>query len=166
MDGGTILDADWLRTFKPTWEKIAGLGDFDGDGKTDILWNEQNGNNTIWFMYGIRKSRSAATRSSFNVQVFGIGDFNGDAMDDILWYQPGTDFYSIWHMQGERVLKWWKPPTMGAAVCIGDFNGDKWSDILWFSKKKENYIWDSTASGVTIPFRHLPRYDPGWIVVR
>jgi hypothetical protein len=32
---------------------IAGVGDFDGDGRSDILWrHDATGQNLIWFMNG------------------------------------------------------------------------------------------------------------------
>ena len=36
----------------PTSWSIAETGDFDGDGKSDILWRDTNGNVAIWFMNG------------------------------------------------------------------------------------------------------------------
>jgi hypothetical protein len=35
----------------PAWQ-VAGLSDFDGDGKTDILWRHSGGLGTIWTMDG------------------------------------------------------------------------------------------------------------------
>jgi hypothetical protein len=34
-----------------TWQ-IAQTGDFNGDGKSDILWTDTSGNLAIWFMNG------------------------------------------------------------------------------------------------------------------
>jgi hypothetical protein len=36
----------------PTTWSIAGTGDFDGDGKGDILWTDMSGNVAIWEMNG------------------------------------------------------------------------------------------------------------------
>ena len=37
----------------PTNWSIALIGDYNGDGKSDMLWRDSsNGNNAIWFMNG------------------------------------------------------------------------------------------------------------------
>jgi hypothetical protein len=36
----------------PTSWNIAVTGDFNGDGKSDILWSNTNGDTSIWFMTG------------------------------------------------------------------------------------------------------------------
>src|SRR5205807_8813261 len=54
MNGTTILAAEgYLRQVAdPNW-KIAGVGDFDGDGKADILWrNSARGQNYLYLMNG------------------------------------------------------------------------------------------------------------------
>ncbi len=44
QDIATVLDTDW---------KIVGVGDFNGDGQPDILWqNTSNGEVGVWFMNG------------------------------------------------------------------------------------------------------------------
>ncbi len=32
---------------------IAGVGDFNGDGKSDILWRHTSGVNYVWYMNGV-----------------------------------------------------------------------------------------------------------------
>ena len=40
----------------PSMWKIVGTGDFNGDGKSDILWQDTSGNVAIWFMNGTQAS--------------------------------------------------------------------------------------------------------------
>ncbi|TMH93500.1 MAG: VCBS repeat-containing protein [Betaproteobacteria bacterium] len=64
MNGTTILAGEgFLRTVADLNWKIAGVGDFDGDGKADILWrNSSTGENYIWLMNGL----STASQGSVN----------------------------------------------------------------------------------------------------
>jgi hypothetical protein len=43
----------------PTAWSIVETGDFDGDGQTDILWHDTNGNVAIWFMFAAQVRQSA-----------------------------------------------------------------------------------------------------------
>jgi hypothetical protein len=38
---------------------IVETGDFDGDGKSDILWQDTSGNVAMWFMNGAQVRQSA-----------------------------------------------------------------------------------------------------------
>jgi hypothetical protein len=64
----------------PSWQ-IKGSGDFNGDGKSDILWQGSDGTPAIWLMDGTN-AMSVGAAGSFNPdrnwQVKGSGDFNGD----------------------------------------------------------------------------------------
>jgi hypothetical protein len=83
---------------------IAGLGDFDGDGKVDILHRWANTDFTaIWAMDGttMKSARfiaatSGAPRPSFQVQVSAIGDLNGDGVSDILFRDGVTGRNYLW----------------------------------------------------------------------
>ena len=73
-------------TVDPAYD-IVGTGDYNGDGKSDILWRHlTNGELWVWLMNG------ATTLSATYVDtvdpayaVQGSGDLNGDGKADIVW---------------------------------------------------------------------------------
>jgi hypothetical protein len=38
---------------------VVGTGDFNGDGKHDLLWRDSSGNTAIWLLNGLQVSSSA-----------------------------------------------------------------------------------------------------------
>ena len=83
-----------------------GVGDFDGDGNIDILWQDTNtGTLSIWFTNGSQVTSGASiTAVASNWSVAQIGDYNGDGKSDILWFDTGgsTDLV-MWLMSGATV---------------------------------------------------------------
>jgi hypothetical protein len=114
----------------PNW-KIAGRGDFNGDGKPDILWrNTSNGQNAVWFMDGATVTGFAALNrvADQTWTIVGTGDFNGDGKPDILWRNTSNGQNAVWFMDGVTVTGY--AVLHGVAdqtwtiVGTGDFNGD------------------------------------------
>ncbi len=110
--------------------------DFNGNGKSDILWrNMSNGIVYTWLMNGINiaSGGSLATLGD-EWQIESMGDFNGDDNTDIVWRNTSTGMVYIWLMGGATVANSGSPATLGhewQIESIGDFNGDGRSDIMW-----------------------------------
>lgn len=65
------------------------FGDFDGDGRRDILrYRPGSPVDILWSRPGEGIRRSALTVGGTYRPV--VGDFDGDQRDDILWYGPGS----------------------------------------------------------------------------
>ncbi len=101
---------------------IARVGDFDGDGRNDILW--RNGSsNVVWYMLG-----GSVINSEFLPSVgptwspVAVGDYNGNAVDDIIWYDSASGVVAMWSLTGMGV-----PPavtTLGVVASGWTVVGD------------------------------------------
>src|SRR5208282_1329720 len=90
MNGTSILNptTSYDGTVSPSTWTIVGTGDFNGDGKSDILWRDTSGDVAIWEMNGTTILNPTATYVATvptTWSIVGTGDFNGDGKADILW---------------------------------------------------------------------------------
>ena len=137
------------------WE-AKGTGDFNGDGKSDILLqNSKDGSCFVWEMDGL--GFAGAKSYGFvgwvpgaDWQVKGIGNFNGDAYSDILLQNRKDGACYIWEMKDLGFVETqsygfvgWTPGVEWQVKGTGDFNGDGKSDILLQSSKDgSGYVWE------------------------
>ncbi len=159
MNGTAILGTEgYLRTVPDLNWKVVGLGDFDGDGKADILWrNASSGQNYIYFMDGLSIKPTEGylrTVADQNWQVAGVGDFNGDGKADILWRNSVSGENYLYPMDGliilgtEGYLRTVADLNWGIAG-VGDFDGEGKADVLWRNASTgENYLYP--MDGTTI----------------
>jgi len=157
MRGTTVLGGEgYMRTVPdPNW-KIVGFGDFDGDGRTDILWrNSTTGENYIYMMNGTAIANEGYIRSvaDRNWQVAGVGDFDGDGKDDILWRNAATGenylyLMSALNIRSEGYLRT-VADTSWKIVAVADFDGDSKADILWRNAATgQNYVYPMNGTGI------------------
>ena len=123
---GTIINDDPPRTGTRN-------SDFNGDGKNDILVQNQGaGWAGIWTMNGSTVAGWAALPSTGGGKIVGTGDFNGDGKNDIMVQNQGAGWAGIWTMNGSTVTGWAALPSTGGGniAGIGDFNADGKNDIV------------------------------------
>ena len=51
MNGGAVTGAAGLLGADPNW-RVSHTGDYNGDGKADLLWRNLDGSITVWLMNG------------------------------------------------------------------------------------------------------------------
>ena len=141
------------------WQ-VAGTGDFNGDGRDDILWRNQDGRLTDWLgteSGGFSSNAvNALTHVATNWHIAGVGDFNGDGRDDVLWRSDDgriTDWLgttsggftdNVVNALNAVALDW-------NIAGIGDFNGDGRDDILWRNDDGRITDWLGNANGGFAP---------------
>ncbi|MFI5016103.1 MAG: FG-GAP-like repeat-containing protein [Hyphomicrobiales bacterium] len=144
--------------------------DFNGDGKTDILWQNDNGHVWQWLMSNASVVGSNDLGNSGNPawHAATTGDFNGDGKSDILWQNDDGHVW-LWDMNGGSVID---SKDIGNAgnpawhvVTTGDFNGDGKSDILW--QNDDGHVWESQMNNGSVigSFDLGNAGNPAWHVV-
>jgi hypothetical protein len=156
----TVIDVE---TLDP-----ARAGDFDGNGRSDLIWrNETTGQTAIWLMNGTTFSSGVIVMNNAAWRPALLGDFNGDGKSDIVWRNDATGQSSVWLMSGTQIIgsatlvtdPAWRP------THVGDFDGNGSQDLVWYNAVTgRTSIWlmngKSMASGGSVAFDG----GPGWMV--
>ena len=162
--GGFIINDANAYGPSSTALNFSGIGDFNGDGRDDILWWNYQNSVTTWTgtaSGGFTQNLSSpVTTSSSDWSIAGVGDFDGDGLDDILWRNVATGALTNWL---SYTADWQGADTDGFAVNdanafsqvpldwsvagVGDFNGDGRDDILWRNSTGALSNWLGTANG-------------------
>jgi Ca2+-binding RTX toxin-like protein len=138
--------------------------DFNGDGRSDILWRNANGDLTTWqgnggptatqFQHGVYYT--SVDPSWKAVETF---DLNGDGTADILW-RNSNGAVSVWTGTGNGSFAgvFFENSTGSnwTIAAAGDFNGDGQDDVLWRAAGGDVAVWSSTGTGLAGSYYHEP----------
>jgi hypothetical protein len=166
---GTSIASMAVPASPPLEWVVQGVGDFNGDGKADILWREtSSGAVGIWIMNGTSiTSIGEPARPPLDWVIQGVGDFNLDNKADILWRETSSGAVGIWLMDGTTLVSTAipaTPPLEWVVQGVGDFNGDGKADILWRETSSGAIgIW--LMDGTTLVSTAIPASPPlEWVI--
>ncbi|HKO53650.1 MAG TPA: VCBS repeat-containing protein [Polyangiaceae bacterium] len=144
----------WHDFFGLTGEQL-NVGDFNGDGKDDIITATMNSSGTVYV--------ATSTGAAFNPssvwnghilagEVYQTGDFNGDRRDDIAIFTKGSTNDVLVQLSNGSSFGgaglWHGNLSPGSEVpLVGDFNADGYDDIVSFTLGSTNDAMVSLSSG-------------------
>lgn len=145
------------------------LGDFDGDGGVDVLWeNRATHAVVIHVLHGAALSQVCMLPlTDSNWTVAGVGDFNGDGRSDLIWRNVITGETRVDLMNGGSAVasnRYDKDSVLGLElVDVADINGDGLDDVLWQETQRGVTIADLTTDrGYSKRVRLNRNEDPDW----
>ncbi|WP_307275016.1 GH25 family lysozyme [Arthrobacter sp. W4I7] len=163
------------------WEAfdfLAGVGDFSGDGKSDLVGRKRDG--TLWLYpgtgridaanqgYGTPQKIGDYGWEAFDV-ITGAGDLDNDGKKDIVARKPDG---SLWLYRGTGIVNSTNLGYLGAIQIgdygwdafdhffgSGDFNADRKNDLL--ARKPDGTVWFYAGDG-SGRFGMAKRIATGW----
>jgi hypothetical protein len=170
MDGAVIRRRS-PELASPTGYRPVAFGDFNGDGRADIVW--KSGRTLLmWLGDGAGFTPAPIRDHAEGWDVWGAGDVDGDGKADLLLTHRAFRLLAYWIMDGAAVLRYSPafrlpggetPNARFGPITTGDYNGDGRLDIVHSRERDESLVmWVGDGNG----FREWPmrQHALGWRV--
>ena len=148
----------------------APVDDFNGDGRSDVLWRQSNGFIMDWLSQpngGFVSNHGQASWLDSSWSVRDTGDFNGDNREDVLFRQTGGLIMDwLGQSNGSFASNYanagWLDPAW-QLVGVADFNGDHRDDLLLRHGDGLVMSWlGRTDGGFTNNYANAAWLDSSW----
>jgi Ca2+-binding RTX toxin-like protein len=135
--------------------KAVSSGDFNGDGKSDILFqNLATGATEVYLMNGgIVTTAGAPILPAATALAVGSGDFNNDGKSDIMFRDVVSNAATIWTMNGTVQTGSFSIASPGAGYVLRgaeDVNNDGFSDLLFSDAANNVKAVELTTGGAIL----------------
>jgi formylglycine-generating enzyme required for sulfatase activity/murein DD-endopeptidase MepM/ murein hydrolase activator NlpD len=173
MNGPNLVSAKFLEPNRPgdSRYRIVATGDFNGDGKEDVIFQHADGTLAAWFMGGTRLTQGALLTPSNpgdpDWRVVGSGDFNQDNHPDLV-FQHADGTLALWRMNGIELSSaaLFHPENPGSGwrvVGVGDFSSDSKPDLVFQDAEGTLAVWMLDGNSLTMStLLEPPNPGPGW----
>ena len=152
MNGTNFLGSLRLRkdVKMPVGWRIAGAGDLNLDGSSDVIWQNQNGKIAAWLFDGTNYLGAAyingGTPAALGWQTKVVNDFNDDQRADLI-FQHDDGRLAVWLLNQTNVISTAlvrggiRAPNGWKAVTSQDYNGDTQNDIVFANPSGQLAVW-------------------------
>ena len=130
-DAGAVAGWQTVGEFDATTQ-VLGLGDFNGDGQSDLLLRNTNGAVGCYFTSGDVTGWNYFQSLGDEWKIAAVGDLNGDGRSDVV-LKHDAGFAGSWLTQSDYTMAWADLDTLPEGFVIagcGDFDGDGTDDVL------------------------------------
>jgi uncharacterized repeat protein (TIGR01451 family) len=157
------------------------VGDFDGNGVPDLVWQNTTTRQVCVHYYGgaggaVTSGWSwLASTGTPGWTVVAVADFNGDGHPDLVWENDTTNqvvvhyyggaggtTYLGWNWLNSAAVPGWQ------VVAVADFNGDGVPDLVWqntTTRQVSVHYYGGAGGAVLIGWNWLSSSNvPGWTV--
>ncbi|MDQ3510404.1 MAG: FG-GAP-like repeat-containing protein [Pseudomonadota bacterium] len=147
--------------------RVIATGDFNGDGKMDLIWSRPAGDMQYWHGDG----QGFAQRQFFTTfpagwTLVGTGDVDGDGKKDLVWHRARDGLLAYWIMNGPQITRHGAVSVGGTwrVIAVDDFNGDGKADLLWNRTQGDMQYWE--GDGASFGKRQFfTTYPEGWTLL-
>jgi hypothetical protein len=175
-----VIGTEYLsinRQLDPRW-KVAAIGDINGDGFGDIIWQHDDGWLAVWQMRGTQvvwttfldTPRVADPRW----KIVAATDLNGDRRADLIWREQTEGWIAAWFLQGTKVI--WTTYLSQNRVAdmnwelsaAGQVDGSGLPALIWRHRTEGTVaLWFMSGATVVATSYADPELvsDPAWHVV-
>ena len=106
MNGSKTMSAQFLNPNQISgndW-KVVGVGDFNGDGKPDLVWQHRDGWLSLWYMSGTNRLNAVYLNpvqvADPEWKIRAVIDLDGDGKTDLIWQHMSAGWLGAWTMNG------------------------------------------------------------------